>query len=459
MAARVPARSFTNVDSEENSVARGSGDMQKQPGSSREIQGASSTSYQKRERSQNWDHSDKCLLVKLVQKRLAVIENKAGDTVSVRQRKQAWKEVYNEFSVKVGGVPRELQRIREQWRRIKHWARQEMNYYHESEEQDLNKGGATPTTRKPNELAKHICELMSGFEHTYAPGGSTGFDNELQEVPASYRTADGEQLHPQFIPYPLMDSSRQSASGAPPSSVLSDDDAIPVTLETVVEVKQEPVSVDLVGDEDQSDFELVPAAAGTSGGGGGALMVTAATTMGSASLSATQIRRKRTGENLPSWTKDFPGIIGEGTAQQQQQQRPHDDDDDVDDNDSDFLDEDDSDDDIGSLSDWGQDNPVGLNHTYDGGRSSTTTRHRHRGTRESDAKFERQRLGFARREFKRRMQMMESQHARKMQILELRRETELLKKKIVFRQLKQHRVAPQANTSNSFHGRHGNSHR
>ncbi|XP_038067735.1 uncharacterized protein LOC119737447 [Patiria miniata] len=389
--------------------------------------------HTKRERSQNWEQTEKFVLVRLVQQRLAVIEDKAADTDAVQRRKQAWREIHAEFTAKIGSragrVSRSIQRIREQWRRMKYWARHELDVYLETRV-EVN-GKVRYSTRKPNELAQYINGMMAAIERT-------NHGHRVRTVRSYLRTADDDlqrdlqdaDLHPQSqlsSPDPQPDfHPEQGIVDTAHETKLKEDD-IPDAMETP-QVKQE--SVELL-DEDESGVTMVTLPS---------IQLSDVHSPPCQSMSQQVIRvdsinghASSSNSTLPSWAREFPEIVGESADP-----RPtHDVDNDEDE--SDFLDDSDDDEMLGSYSDWGRDVPV---------TDTTATR---LTTMESNSrsKLEKQQQLHARWEFKRRMQMMEEEHARRMQILEIHKETAQMKKKLVFRQLKKSR-APSASVSNPY---------
>ncbi|XP_022101853.1 uncharacterized protein LOC110985257 [Acanthaster planci] len=373
--------------------------------------------HTKRERSQNWGLSEKFLLVRLVHKRLDVVEDKAADTDAVQRRKQAWRDIHAEFTAKVhtpgGAVQRSVQRVREQWRRIKHWARQEMNYILETQGQ--MDGKPRSNSKKHIDLAQYICDMMAKLETTnHHEQGFRSLVSRFQ--PETRRSEEGNVSLPDE---PLQSHLNQGSA----SEVLQGEERL-VTKDTV-QVKKEGVE-NL--DKDEATVTMV---------------TTLAHSPPSDSVSQQLITRDNghasmSTQELPSWADEFPEIVGESATQRTTV--AEDEDEDEEEDDDDFLE--DSDEDMSdSYPDWDREVPLS-GRAYD--RPDTAAPRVPSEHIANLAKLEKQKLLFARWEFKRRMQMLEEEHSRKMHILELQRETAQMKKKLVFRQLKKTRATSSA---------------
>ncbi|XP_077303034.1 uncharacterized protein LOC143923298 [Arctopsyche grandis] len=72
----------------------------------------------KRERAENWTEEERALLRSLVTDRIVVIENKCTDTTTNMQKLEAWKDIWEKF-VLLNPRPRTVQKLREQWKRMK----------------------------------------------------------------------------------------------------------------------------------------------------------------------------------------------------------------------------------------------------------------------------------------------------------------------------------------------------
>ncbi|XP_069673478.1 uncharacterized protein [Periplaneta americana] len=73
----------------------------------------------KRKRGGNWTSEEKSLLFTLIQKRIAIIENKCTSTNTNAKKEQAWKDIYNDFCASFGDGDRSILRLKEQWKRLK----------------------------------------------------------------------------------------------------------------------------------------------------------------------------------------------------------------------------------------------------------------------------------------------------------------------------------------------------
>ncbi len=109
----------------------------------------------KRERGQNWTHEEKLFLFNQIQERIDAIECKNVDHQSLRAKLDAWKEIYEEFCQRYGQI-RELQRVREMWRRMKTLARSE---YKDWEKAKL-KGDGSESRKVPSEISQLVHDLM-----------------------------------------------------------------------------------------------------------------------------------------------------------------------------------------------------------------------------------------------------------------------------------------------------------
>ncbi|XP_069670046.1 myb/SANT-like DNA-binding domain-containing protein 3 [Periplaneta americana] len=73
----------------------------------------------KRKRAGNWTQEEKNLLFTLIQKRIAIIDNKCTTTNTNARKEQAWKDIHKEFCARFGDGDRSILRLKEQWKRLK----------------------------------------------------------------------------------------------------------------------------------------------------------------------------------------------------------------------------------------------------------------------------------------------------------------------------------------------------
>ena len=109
----------------------------------------------KRERGQNWTYEEKIFLFNAIKERIDAIECKNVDSDSLKVKQEAWKEIYDEFCQRYGPF-RELQRVREQWRRMKSGAK---NEYKEYEKAKL-KGNGSERNRIPSKLSEMVHDVI-----------------------------------------------------------------------------------------------------------------------------------------------------------------------------------------------------------------------------------------------------------------------------------------------------------
>lgn len=89
----------------------------------------------KRTRSVNWDENEKRLLVDYVKKHIAILENVRPDTDTNKKKKVIWQMI--EDKLRDNGYSRDAARIKEQWRRLKAYAKRNiMKYRHQVENCD-----------------------------------------------------------------------------------------------------------------------------------------------------------------------------------------------------------------------------------------------------------------------------------------------------------------------------------
>ncbi|XP_040068604.1 uncharacterized protein LOC115317348 [Ixodes scapularis] len=105
---------------------------------------SSSAQKQKRPRGENWDQTEKLRLLDLILPYVAVIEDKSNDhEVNVqKKKKRAWQVIDSNFRAESATKVRDLDRIKEQWRRMKLTAKKNWRDY--SKELSRTGGGAPP---------------------------------------------------------------------------------------------------------------------------------------------------------------------------------------------------------------------------------------------------------------------------------------------------------------------------
>lgn len=74
---------------------------------------------QKKERTKNFTESDKMLLLELVQERCKILENKATNNCSVKEKEVCWEDLQMVFMSRSKGVVRTVQSLKTCWENIK----------------------------------------------------------------------------------------------------------------------------------------------------------------------------------------------------------------------------------------------------------------------------------------------------------------------------------------------------
>lgn len=82
----------------------------------------------KRERTTNWSYEEKRMLLELCRRDMVIIENKRLDADLTTIKNRAWKLIHREFC-KAFGNERNVNRLKEQWRRMKAYTRAEISDY------------------------------------------------------------------------------------------------------------------------------------------------------------------------------------------------------------------------------------------------------------------------------------------------------------------------------------------
>ncbi|GBP13518.1 hypothetical protein EVAR_6872_1 [Eumeta japonica] len=72
----------------------------------------------KRKREENWSEQDKIFMVNLIQSKIQIIEDKQTDINNHKTKLLAWKQVSENFNM-IASYPRAVDKMREQWKRIK----------------------------------------------------------------------------------------------------------------------------------------------------------------------------------------------------------------------------------------------------------------------------------------------------------------------------------------------------
>lgn len=67
----------------------------------------------------NFTEVERALLIDLVGKYSAVVENKKSDAVSVNRKKAAWRKIEQEFNSRHGIIPRSEKQLRKCWENLK----------------------------------------------------------------------------------------------------------------------------------------------------------------------------------------------------------------------------------------------------------------------------------------------------------------------------------------------------
>ncbi|KAE8740428.1 hypothetical protein FOCC_FOCC014064 [Frankliniella occidentalis] len=132
------------------------------------------TMYRKRERTQNWSLEEKMYLLQLVKSRLDVLENKRIDSASSAMKGMAWQDIHAAFAARFGN-DRDAHRVREQWRRMKGQARTEMM---EFAERVRNYGAEVAGQRWPSALSEDVWKTLESARKVddYQQGHGIGDD-------------------------------------------------------------------------------------------------------------------------------------------------------------------------------------------------------------------------------------------------------------------------------------------
>lgn len=88
-----------------------------------------SLSLKKRDRTSNWANEEKKMLLELCRQDITVVENKRLDADLSVLKNRAWTHIHRQFSAAFG-PERNVNRLKEQWRRMKAFARSEVSEYH-----------------------------------------------------------------------------------------------------------------------------------------------------------------------------------------------------------------------------------------------------------------------------------------------------------------------------------------
>lgn len=130
-------------------------------------------SLKKRERTTNWATEEKRMLLQLCRDDMTVIENKRLDSDLTSLKNRAWKHIHRRFS-QTFGPERNVNRLKEQWRRMKAFTRSEVSDYHQ---RAANFGQQVADVKRPSPLtfevwnfmleAKRACrnEVMEGVDY------------------------------------------------------------------------------------------------------------------------------------------------------------------------------------------------------------------------------------------------------------------------------------------------------
>lgn len=130
-------------------------------------------SLKKRERTTNWAAEEKRLLLQLCRDDMTVVENKRLDSDLTTLKNRAWKHIHRRFS-QTFGPERNVNRLKEQWRRMKAFTRSEVCDYHQ---RVATFGQQAADMKRPSPLtfevwnfmleAKRACrnEVMEGVDY------------------------------------------------------------------------------------------------------------------------------------------------------------------------------------------------------------------------------------------------------------------------------------------------------
>lgn len=142
-------------------------------GTSRAANGAGfNESMKKRERTTNWAYEEKRMLLELCKRDVTVIENKRLDADLTALKNRAWKLIHVAFC-RSFGTERNVNRLKEQWRRMKAHTRAEVcDYQHR-----LNTCGPEVADRKrPSPFTYEIWDFMQDAKRLCRGDNMEGVD-------------------------------------------------------------------------------------------------------------------------------------------------------------------------------------------------------------------------------------------------------------------------------------------
>ncbi|XP_018573483.2 uncharacterized protein LOC108912660 [Anoplophora glabripennis] len=116
----------------------------------------------------NWEETEKCIFLDLICEEIKIIENKKKLTVLNRDKHAAWERI--KCKINVQGYTRDIQRMKEQWQRMKVQAKTAIRRH----EKSMCQTGGGPPEPKPSDIDYNIKDLLP---HEFTDDYST-FDSD-----------------------------------------------------------------------------------------------------------------------------------------------------------------------------------------------------------------------------------------------------------------------------------------
>lgn len=126
----------------------------------------------KRERTTNWAFEEKRMLLELCKRDMIIIENKRLDADLTSLKNRAWKLIHHQFS-KSFGKERNVNRLKEQWRRMKAYTRAEVCDYHQRLQ---SCGQEVADAKRPSPFTFEIWEFMQEAKKVCRSEAMEGMD-------------------------------------------------------------------------------------------------------------------------------------------------------------------------------------------------------------------------------------------------------------------------------------------
>ena len=125
-------------------------------------------------RASNWRPEEKELLIELVSEKISVIENKKSDANATKRKNIVWRDIVQKFCSVSTGAIRDERELREQWKRLKAAAKNEVSNY----KKELKRTGGGPEPKPPSDLTNKIKDLLpNDFEQTF-----NQYDDDFEEL-------------------------------------------------------------------------------------------------------------------------------------------------------------------------------------------------------------------------------------------------------------------------------------